>query len=73
MNTITINSKELKKLIRETMEDVFNEKKDLIGDAVVEAMEDTALGRAIEKGRTNEFIDVSEFKNKLNSKINRLK
>lgn len=73
MNTITINRKELKKIIRETMEDVFNEKKDIIGDAVVEAMEDVALGRAIEAERTGEYVDTEEFKKKLRSKISRLK
>jgi predicted metal-dependent RNase len=73
MSTITINKEELKKLIRETMEDVFNEKKELIGDAVVEALEDAALGRAIEVGRTGEYIDTNEFKRKLASKIARLK
>ena len=73
MSTVTIDSKELKKLIRETIEAVFNEKKDLIGDAVVEAMEDAALGRAIDKGKTGEYIDVKEVKKKLSYKISRLK
>ncbi len=73
MSTITINRKELKKIIRETMEDVFNEKKEFIGDAVVEAMEDVALGRAIEVGRSGQYVDTDEFKQKLTSKIARLK
>ncbi len=73
MSTITINKRELKKLIRETLEDVFNDKKDFIGDVVVEAIEDVALGRAIEEGRTGEYIEVGEFKKKLASKITRLK
>ena len=73
MSTITIKSSELKKLIRETMEDVFNEKKDLIGDAVLAAMEDAALGRAMEEGKTGEYIDIEEFKKKLTSKISRSK
>lgn len=73
MNTITINRKELKKLIRETMEDVFNEKTELIGDAVVEAIEDVALGRAMEAERTGEYVDTVEFKKKLKSRISRLK
>lgn len=55
------------------MEDVFNEKKEFIGDAVVEAMEDVALGRAIEVGRTGEYVDTDEFKKKLTSKLARLK
>jgi len=70
---ITVNKKELQKLIRETLEDVFNDKKDFIGDAVIEAMEDVGIGRAIEEGRTGEYMDFGEFKKKLASKIARLK
>lgn len=73
MNAITINRKELKKIIRETLEDVLIEKKALIGDAVVEAMEDIGLGKAVEDGRTGEYVDSSEFKKNLASKIKRLK
>lgn len=73
MNTITINRKELKKIIRETFEDVINDKKDLIGEAVVEAMEDIGLAKAMEQGRTGEYVDTSEFKKNLASKIKRLR
>lgn len=73
MNTITMDRQELKKLIRETMEDVFNDKKELIGDAVLEAMEGISLGRAMEEGRTGEYVDIDEFKKKLTSRIARLK
>ncbi len=73
MDTITINRKELKKIIRETFEDVINDKKNLIGEAVVEAMEDIGLAKAMEQGRTGEYVDTSKFKKKLASKIKRLK
>ena len=73
MSTITIIKKELRKIIRGTFEDVFNDKKDFIGDAVVEAMKDVGLGRAIEEGRTVEYIDLGELKKKLASKITHLK
>ena len=69
METISISRKELKKIIRETFEDVLNDRKDLIGDAVVEAMEDIGLGRAIEKGRKRDYIDTAGFKKKLEAKI----
>lgn len=65
MSTITVNKKELQKLIRETLEDVFNDKKDFIGDAVVEAMENVGLGRAIEEGRTGEYIDLVSLRKNL--------
>lgn len=73
MNTITINRKELKEIIRETLEDVLTERRDLISDAVVEAIEDVGLGRAIEDGLTGEYIDTQVFKKKLSAKIARLK
>ena len=68
MESISISRKELKKIIRETFEDVLNDRKDLIGDAVVEAMEDIGLARAIEKGRKRDYIDKAGFKKKLEAR-----
>ncbi|MHB8337849.1 MAG: hypothetical protein ACYC6P_14945 [Ignavibacteriaceae bacterium] len=73
METIVINRKELKKIIRESFEDVLNDRKDLIGDAVVEAIEDIGLARAIEEGRTGAYITTDEFKKKLATRIKRIK
>lgn len=69
MGTITINSDDLKKLIRETFIDVLTARKDLIEDAVVDAIEDIGLGRAMEEGRTGEYIDSKEFIEDIKSKI----
>jgi lipoate-protein ligase B len=69
MEAITINSDELKKLIKETFIDVLTSRRDLIEDAVVEAIEDIGLGIAMEEERTGEYIDNKEFIEKLNSKI----
>jgi lipoate-protein ligase B len=69
MGTITINSEDLKKLIRETFIDVLTARKDLIEDAVVDAIEDIGLGRAMEEGKTGEYIDSKEFIEDLKSKI----
>ncbi|MBU2636758.1 MAG: hypothetical protein KJ963_06705 [Bacteroidetes bacterium] len=73
METITISRNELKKIIRKTFEDVLSDRKDLIGDAVVEAMEDIGLARAMEEGRTGEYIGVEKFKKKLDTRIKRSK
>ena len=43
METITMSRNELKKLMRETFVDVLTYRKDLIEDAVIEAMEDIGL------------------------------
>ena len=67
METITINRKELKKIIRETFEDVLSDSKDLISEALLEAMEDIGLAKAMESGKTGQYIDTAEFKEKLTS------
>ena len=71
METITISRNELKKIILETFEDVLSARKDLIEDAVVEAIEDLGLARAMEEGRTGENVDLLEFKKKLDTSIKR--
>ena len=73
MQTITMKANELKKLIRETCIDVLTERKDLIEDAVIEAIEDIGLGVAMEEGRTGEYIDNQKFIKKLDKKIKRAK
>ena len=73
METITINRKELKKIIRETFEDVLSDSKDLISEALLEAMEDIGLAKAMELGKTGQYIDTAEFKKNLISKIKRSK
>mgnify|MGYP003460483829 FL=1 len=73
MQTITMKANELKKLIRETCIDVLTERKDLIEDAVIEAIEDIGLGVAMEEGRTGEYIENQKFIKKLDKKIKRAK
>ena len=73
MATITIESDHLKKMMRETFIDVLTERKDLIEDAVLEAIEDIGIGIAIEEGQTGEYIDHQKFIKKLDSKIKSVK
>ena len=73
METINISRNELKKIIRETFVDVLNERKDIIGNAVIEAIEDFGLAGAIIKERTREYIGTESFKKKLESRIKRTK
>jgi hypothetical protein len=65
METITISPNELKKLMKETFIDVLTDRKDLIEDAVIEAIEDIGLGVAMGEGRTGEYVDENEFIRKL--------
>ena len=73
METIAISRNELKKIIRETFVDVLSDRKDLIGDAVLEAIEDLGLVRAMEEGRTGEYEDLGGFKKKLDARLKRTK
>jgi hypothetical protein len=73
MDTITIESDELRKMMRETFIDVLTKRKDLIEDAVIEAIEAIGLGIAIEEGRTGEYTDTRMFIKKLDERIKKAK
>jgi lipoate-protein ligase B len=69
MENITVDRDELKKMMREAFVDVLIERKDLIEDAVIEALEDIGMGLAMEEGRTGEYVDADEFMRKLDGRI----
>ncbi len=73
MEVIAMSRSEFKKLIRQTFVDVLTERKDLIEDAVIEAIEDIGLGIAMEEGRTGEYVDKAAFLGKLDVKIKEAK
>ena len=60
-----ISKKELKKLMKEAVISVLTERKDLLEDAVSEAILDMKLGLAIEEGDTGEYVSESEILSKL--------
>jgi len=69
METIAMSRSEIKKLMREAFIDVLTDRKDLIEDAVVEAIEDIGLGVAMEEGRTGEYVDRERFLKKLDNRL----
>jgi hypothetical protein len=73
MDVIRIESDNLKKMMRETFIDVLTQRRDLIEEAVIEAMEDIGLGIAMEEGRTGEYADTRLFTKKLNERIKKTK
>ncbi len=73
MEAIAMSRSEFKKLIKETFIDVLTKRKDLIEDAVIEAIEDIGLGIAMEEGRTGEYVDKAAFLGKLEDKIKEAK
>jgi hypothetical protein len=69
METIAMSRSEIKKLMREAFIDVLTDRKDLIEDAVLEAIEDIGLGVAMEEGRTGEYVDQERFLKKLDNRV----
>ena len=60
-----ISKSELKKLIEEAMINVLIERKDLLEDAVAEAIIDMNLALSIEAGDTGEYVSEKEIMAKL--------
>jgi hypothetical protein len=60
-----ISKTELKKLMKEAVISVLTERKDLLEDAVSEAILDMKLGLAVEEGDTGEYVSESEVLSKL--------
>jgi ribosomal 50S subunit-associated protein YjgA (DUF615 family) len=63
--TLSISKSELKELMKEALISVLTERKDLLEDAVSEAILDMKLGFAIEEGDTGEYVPESEVLSKL--------
>ena len=60
-----ISKVELKKMMKEAMISALVERKDLLEDAVSEAILDMKLGLAIEEGDIGEYVPESEIFSKL--------
>lgn len=59
--TITISQDELKVIIKETFIEVLKERKDLLEEAIIEAIEDIGLSRAIAEGIGSPSVNESEI------------
>jgi hypothetical protein len=67
MATPTISKAELKDLMKEAVESVLIKRKDLIEEAVTEAILDMNLALAIEEGDTGEYVSENNILSKLSS------
>jgi hypothetical protein len=65
MESHGISKTELKELMKEALISVLTERKDLLEDAVSEAILDMKLGLAMEEGDTGEYVSESEVISKL--------
>lgn len=65
METTLLSKSELKELIKEALINVLTERKDLLEEAVSEAIIDMKLALAIEEGDTGEYVSEAEIMSKL--------
>lgn len=57
MSSIRIDDSELKNLLKQALVELFEEKRELLQDAVAEAIEDIGLLRAIKQGQEGPTVD----------------
>ncbi len=68
MVQLSIEEKKLKNLLKETLIEVIEQKKDLFHDIVAEAIEDIAITNAIKEGESTESISREEVINVIEGK-----
>ncbi len=56
MSETTLNTNELKELLKTAIVEILQEQKEVFTDIIVEAMEDIALVKAIEEGEKTETV-----------------
>lgn len=56
----SINHEQLKNIIKTALVEVFEERQDLLHDAIEDAIEDVALAHAIEEGEETELVQREE-------------
>jgi hypothetical protein len=60
MSTVTLDEKHFKKLVKETLLELFEERRDVFSAIVVEALEELGLAHAIRDGRREEYVREEE-------------
>lgn len=58
---LTIDEVHAKKLLKEVLLELMNERQDLFFEAVSEAIEEIGLAEAIREGRKNKFVSEDEI------------
>ena len=61
MTTISLDEKQFKILLKQTLIELFDERSDIFSAIVVEALEDIGLANAIREGRKNDFMNREEI------------
>jgi len=68
MITIFLDEKQFKVLLKQTLIELFDERRDIFSSIVVEALEDGGLAHAIRAGRKNVFVSGEEIRSNLQAK-----
>lgn len=61
MSSVTLDEKHFKKLLKETLLELFEERRDVFSAIVVEALEELGLAHAIRDGRREEYVREEEI------------
>lgn len=61
MATVSLDEKQFKVLLKQTLIELFDERRDIFSDIVAEALEDIGLANAIREGRKNDFVNKEEI------------
>ncbi|MBC8555053.1 MAG: hypothetical protein H8D23_36020 [Candidatus Brocadiales bacterium] len=68
MEELSVDEKKLKNLLKETLIEVIDQKRDMFHDIVAEAIEDIALTNAIKEGESTESTSRKEVFNIIEGK-----
>ena len=58
---LTVSDDKLKKVLKEIIVELIQDKKNVMSEIISDALEDVGLAQAIEQGRKNKFVDESEI------------
>ena len=61
MTTVSLNEKQFKIMLKQTLVELFEERRDIFSAIVAEALEDIGLAEAIREGRKNDFMSKEEI------------
>ncbi|MBM3182100.1 MAG: hypothetical protein FJZ86_17410 [Chloroflexi bacterium] len=61
MTTVSLDEKQFKILLKQTLIELFDERRDILSAIVAEALEDIGLANAIREGRKNDYMSKEEI------------
>jgi hypothetical protein len=61
MMELILDEANTKKLLKEIMIELINDRQDLFHELIMEVIEEVGLAAAIREGRQNEFVDEAEI------------